>query len=94
MKAKVNLSFCLFFSPSLQALCGCTISAPTLDGRTVTVTSRDVIKPGMKKRIVGEGLPLSKFPEKRGDMVLEFLVKFPDKLGPSAREALVQILPP
>ncbi|XP_067237509.1 dnaJ homolog subfamily B member 1a [Chanodichthys erythropterus] len=77
-----------------EALCGCTISAPTLDGRTVTVTSRDVIKPGMKKRIVGEGLPLSKFPEKRGDMVLEFLVKFPDKLGPSAREALVQILPP
>ncbi|XP_016307138.1 dnaJ homolog subfamily B member 1-like [Sinocyclocheilus anshuiensis] len=77
-----------------QALCGCTISAPTLDGRTVTVTSRDVIKPGMKKRIVGEGLPLSKCPEKRGDMVLEFSVKFPDKLGPSARESLVQILPP
>lgn len=99
MKAKVNLvSLCLFFSPSFfhsfQALCGCTISAPTLDGRTVTVTSRDVIKPGMKKRIVGEGLPLSKCPEKKGDMVLEFLVKFPEKLGQSAREALVQILPP
>ncbi|XP_073693802.1 dnaJ homolog subfamily B member 1a [Garra rufa] len=77
-----------------EALCGCSISAPTLDGRTVTVTSRDVIKPGMKKRIVGEGLPLSKSPEKRGDMVLEFSVKFPDKLGQSAREALVQILPP
>lgn len=77
-----------------EALCGCTISAPTLDGRTVTVTSRDVIKPGMKKRIVGEGLPLSKYPEKRGDMVLEFSVKFPDKLGSSTREALVQILPP
>ncbi|XP_057202134.1 dnaJ homolog subfamily B member 1a isoform X3 [Triplophysa rosa] len=77
-----------------DALCGCTISAPTLDGRTVTVTSHDVIKPGMKKRIVGEGLPLSKYPEKRGDMVLEFLVTFPDKLGPGTREALVQILPP
>ncbi|KAK7167125.1 hypothetical protein R3I94_001507 [Phoxinus phoxinus] len=77
-----------------EALCGCTISAPTLDGRTVTVTSRDVIKPGMKKRIVGEGLPLSKCPEKKGDMVLEFLVKFPDKLAQNARESLVQILPP
>ncbi|KAA0705244.1 DnaJ -like protein subfamily B member 1 [Triplophysa tibetana] len=77
-----------------DALCGCTISAPTLDGRTVTVTSHDVIKPGMKKRIVGEGLPLSKYPERRGDMVLEFLVTFPDKLGPGTREALVQILPP
>ncbi len=31
---------------------------------------------------------------KRGDMVLDFSVKFPDKLGPSVRESLVQILPP
>ncbi|XP_071254850.1 dnaJ homolog subfamily B member 1-like isoform X2 [Salvelinus alpinus] len=77
-----------------DALCGCTVSAPTLDGRTVTVTSRDVVKPGMKKRIVGEGLPLSKCPEKRGDMVLEFVVKFPENLGQSARDALTQILPP
>lgn len=77
-----------------QALCGCTVNAPTLDGRTITVTSRDIIKPGMKKRIGGEGLPLSKCPEKRGDMVVEFVVKFPDKLGQSTREALTQILPP
>lgn len=100
----LNLSFCSFLfhfafsTPSItftrKALCGCNISAPTLDGRTVTVTSRDVIKPGMKKRIVGEGLPLSKSPEKRGDMVLEFIVKFPDKLGPGTRDTLVQILPP
>uniref|UniRef100_A0A3Q1FVJ8 DnaJ heat shock protein family (Hsp40) member B1a n=1 Tax=Acanthochromis polyacanthus TaxID=80966 RepID=A0A3Q1FVJ8_9TELE len=77
-----------------EALCGCTVSAPTLDGRTITVTSRDVVKPGMKKRITGEGLPLSKFPEKRGDMILDFTVKFPDKLGQSTRDALKQILPP
>ncbi|XP_028842053.1 dnaJ homolog subfamily B member 1-like [Denticeps clupeoides] len=77
-----------------DALCGCTVNVPTLDGRAVTVSSRDVIKPGTKKRIVGEGLPFSKFPEKRGDMLVEFLVKFPDKLGQSTREALSQILPP
>lgn len=77
-----------------EALCGCSINAPTLDGRTVTVTSRDVIKPGMKKRVMGEGLPLSKCPEKRGDMVLEFGVKFPDKVTQNTREALMQILPP
>ncbi|KAM3864135.1 dnaJ homolog subfamily B member 1a [Diretmus argenteus] len=77
-----------------DALCGCTVNAPTLDGRTITVTSRDVVKPGMKKRIMGEGLPLSKCNEKRGDMVLDFAVKFPDKLGQSTRDALGQILPP
>ncbi|KAK1877622.1 DnaJ like subfamily B member 1 [Dissostichus eleginoides] len=77
-----------------EALCGCTVNAPTLDGRTITVSSRDVVKPGMKKRIAGEGLPLSKCPEKRGDMVLDFTVKFPEKLGQSTRDALKQILPP
>ncbi|XP_068574824.1 dnaJ homolog subfamily B member 1a [Cebidichthys violaceus] len=77
-----------------EALCGCTVNAPTLDGRTITVTSRDVVRPGMKKRISGEGLPISKCPEKRGDMVLDFTVKFPDKLGQSTRDALKQILPP
>ncbi|RVE69619.1 hypothetical protein OJAV_G00079760 [Oryzias javanicus] len=76
-----------------EALCGCTIKAPTLDGRTITVTSKDVVKPGTKKRIVGEGLPLSKCPTKRGDMILDFSVRFPDKLGQSTRDALEQILP-
>ncbi|XP_024127795.1 dnaJ homolog subfamily B member 1a [Oryzias melastigma] len=76
-----------------EALCGCTIKAPTLDGRTITVTSKEVVKPGMKKRIVGEGLPLSKCPTKRGDMILDFSVRFPDKLGQSTRDALEQILP-
>ncbi|XP_061905847.1 dnaJ homolog subfamily B member 1a [Entelurus aequoreus] len=77
-----------------DALCGCSVSAPTLDGRTITVSSRDVVKPGMKKRIVGEGLPLSKRPDKRGDMILDFTVKFPDKLGQNTRDALRQVLPP
>ncbi|XP_068606430.1 dnaJ homolog subfamily B member 1a [Brachionichthys hirsutus] len=76
-----------------DALCGSTVNAPTLDGRTVTVTSRDVVKPGTKKRIAGEGLPLSKCPEKRGDMILDFTVRFPDKLGQSTRDALKQVLP-
>lgn len=89
--ARVSVGNCLVSS---QALCGCTVNAPTLDGRTITVTSRDVVKPGMKKRIVGEGLPLSKCPERRGDMILDFSVKFPDKLGQNTRDALRQILPP
>lgn len=83
-----DLVFCF-----LQALCGCTVNAPTLDGRTITVSSRDIVKPGMKKRITGEGLPLSRCPEKRGDMILDFTVMFPDKLGQSTQETLKKILP-
>ncbi|KAG7491371.1 hypothetical protein MATL_G00002980 [Megalops atlanticus] len=76
-----------------EALCGCTVNAPTLDGRTVTVTTQEVVKPGMKRRVTGEGLPLPKCPERRGDLVVEFEVKFPDKLSQSARDALSKVLP-
>lgn len=92
MRLVLTLQPCAWSRP--QALCGCTVNAPTLDGRTITVTSRDIVKPGMKKRIAGEGLPLSKCPEKRGDMILDFTIKFPDRLGQSTREALKQVLPP
>lgn len=80
--------------PPSQALCGCTVSAPTLDGRTVTVTTRDIVRPGMKRRFTGEGLPLAKSPSRRGDLVVDFEVIFPEKLTASARETISQVLPP
>ncbi|KAG5854124.1 hypothetical protein ANANG_G00034230 [Anguilla anguilla] len=76
-----------------DALCGCTVQARTLDGRTVSVTMKDVIRPGTKKRVPGEGLPHHKRPEQRGDLVVEFGVKFPDRLSQSARDAISQVLP-
>ncbi|KAG2470350.1 dnaJ homolog subfamily B member 1b [Polypterus senegalus] len=77
-----------------EALCGCTVNFPTLDGRTLQVAFKDVIKPGLKWRIPGEGLPLPKCPERRGDLVLEFEVKFPDRIPQSTKDILGQLLPP
>ncbi|KAL4648729.1 hypothetical protein GN956_G6842 [Arapaima gigas] len=76
-----------------EALCGCRVEAPTVDGRVLTVSMQDIVRPGMKRRIMGEGLPLPKCPEKRGDLVVEFEVKFPDKLSQNARETLSRMLP-
>ncbi|CAB1425223.1 unnamed protein product [Pleuronectes platessa] len=76
-----------------DALCGCTVNAPTLDNRTVTVSNTDVVQPGMKRRVSGEGLPYHKRPDRRGDLIVEYEVKFPERLSQSARDTIAQVLP-
>ncbi|KAM9792132.1 dnaJ homolog subfamily B member 1b [Neosynchiropus ocellatus] len=76
-----------------DALCGCTVNAPTLEGRTVTVTVTDIVQPGMRRYINGEGLPYPKRPDRRGDLIVEFEVKFPERLSQSARDTIAQVLP-
>lgn len=83
-----NSSPLLSFPPSLQALCGCTVSVPTLDSRTMPVPCSDVIKPGAIRRLRGEGLPLPKSPSQRGDLLVEFQVQFPDRIPPQSREII------
>ncbi|KAK7796790.1 hypothetical protein U0070_008311 [Myodes glareolus] len=76
-----------------EALCGCTVNVPTLDGRTIPVVFKDVIRPGMRRKVPGEGLPLPKTPEKRGDLVIEFEVIFPERIPLTSRTVLEQVLP-
>ncbi|XP_069570745.1 dnaJ homolog subfamily B member 1b [Brachyistius frenatus] len=76
-----------------DALCGCTVNAATLDGRTLTVSETDIVQPGMKRRVSGEGLPYPKRPDRRGDLIVEYEVKFPERLSQSARDTISQVLP-
>lgn len=76
-----------------DALCGCTVNAPTLDGRTLPVTTTEIAHPGMKRRISGEGLPYPKRPDRRGDLIVEYEVKFPERLSQDARDTIAQVLP-
>ncbi|KAM4690899.1 dnaJ homolog subfamily A member 4-like [Rhinophrynus dorsalis] len=63
-----------------DALCGCRQSVQTLDGRTVLVTSQpgEVIKPGDIKCIPNEGMPIYRNPFEKGNLIIQFQVKFPD----------------
>jgi DnaJ-class molecular chaperone len=76
-----------------DALCGLTVNVPTLDGTTIPLKITEVIKPNMTKRISGQGLPNPKLSGRRGDLIIEFDVKFPEKLESSIKEILRDTLP-
>ncbi|XP_070976312.1 dnaJ homolog subfamily B member 4-like [Oncorhynchus clarkii lewisi] len=76
-----------------QSLCGCSVTVSTIDGKTCNMKITDVIKPGMKQTVVGQGLPLPKNPEQRGDLVVEFDVNFPENLPSNAKDVLKRHLP-
>lgn len=78
----------------LQALCGKEIVIPTLTDETITLDLKsEVINPTTIKRVQGYGLPFLKNPSQRGDLLVSFIIKFPESLSPTARDILYEKLP-
>lgn len=78
--------------PLADALAGTTLTIPTLDGRTLSVPVTEVVSPGSSKTIKGEGMPISKSPGSRGDLILKFDVTFPRRLTDDQKRQLRAIL--
>ena len=79
---------CLF-----QALCVSSVEIPTLSGRKVSLRLASIIKPTTMQKISGEGLPIPKQPGRRGDLIIEFDIQFPDHLTSSNKDLLSNALP-
>lgn len=62
-------------------MCGSIIAVPTLDDRTVQVAVNDVVTPDSMKVVPGEGMPISKKPGQRGDLIIKFNIEFPKYLS-------------
>jgi DnaJ family protein B protein 11 len=75
-----------------EALVGFTKTIKHLDGREVVYESKDVIRPGEVKKVVGEGMPMRTNTAKHGDLHIEFDVKFPSTLTDKQKEELKNIL--
>lgn len=56
-------------------------------------TINEIIKPNTVKRVSGYGLPFPKDTTRKGDMLVAFDIKFPEKLSASEKELLTDILP-
>lgn len=70
-----------------EALSGFRKIIDTLDGRKLAIEDKgQIVRPGQEKRITGEGMPISKQPGKRGDLIVEYDVKFPRNLSQSQRD--------
>lgn len=74
----------------LDALVGTVLHVPTLDGRTLSLSCPEVLSPGYRKIIPNEGMPHSKTPQIRGNMIVEFRLDFPKYLDENQKGLVKQ----
>ena len=75
-----------------DAIGGASLDIQTLEGKTLRVKCSEIIRPGMEKRFHGAGMPISKRPTEKGDLVIRFDVQFPSYLPPEKRQKVKELL--
>lgn len=64
-----------------DALSDCSLQVPTLDNRLLSFACPEVVSPYYEKKILGEGMPISKSPGAKGDLIIRFHILFPKYLN-------------
>lgn len=77
-----------------QALTGTRITVDTIDRKKLNVNVTDVIKPGFRKVITKNGMPDPDAPDKRGNLVIEFDINFPQYITPDQKLMIRAALEP
>ncbi|KAM3967235.1 dnaJ heat shock protein family (Hsp40) member A4-like [Aphomia sociella] len=80
----------------VEALCGYQKVIRTLDDRdiVITVMPGEVTKHGDVKCVLNEGMPMYKNPFEKGQLIIQFLVNFPERIPHEVIPALENCLPP
>lgn len=74
-----------------EALTGCNVNIPLLNGESLTLSTQDVVCHGTRKRIPGKGMPREV--GNPGDLLVEFSVVFPAELTEKQKDKISSILP-
>ena len=75
-----------------ESLTGWSRTVTTIDGRQLPVSGSGPTQPGYREVFPHLGMPKSKKPSERGDMIVEIKVKFPGTLSQEQKRALKEIL--
>ncbi|MCJ1260152.1 hypothetical protein MMC22_000011 [Lobaria immixta] len=75
-----------------EALTGWKRTIGTIDGKQVPISGGGPTQPGYKENFPNLGMPKSKKPTERGDMIVEVKVRFPSSLTPAQKAQLKEIL--
>lgn len=75
-----------------EALLGTSVFVSTLDGKSINVEVPEIVSPKYVKVLLGEGMPLSKSPNSKGNLQIKFDIRFPKELSGEQREALKKCL--
>jgi DnaJ-class molecular chaperone len=73
-----------------DALCGARFDVPTLSGEIIwwRDASSGILQPTTQRRLPGYGPPYPKEPNRHGDLIITFDIKFPDHLPETVLEVL------
>jgi DnaJ family protein A protein 2 len=72
----------------VDALTGATFTLPTLSGKELHLTYPDPISPGDVLCVPNQGMPVRGHVDTFGDLIIQFEVKFPDKLSEEQKRAI------
>lgn len=62
----------------------------SLDNRLLKIAIHEVVKPGYERIVKGEGMPNSKDPSIKGDLIIRFFIEFPTSLTSQQKDLLQQ----
>jgi len=75
-----------------EALLGSTVQIPLLSGQNFSYYFKGITNTAQRERLPGQGMPISKHPNTRGDILVKFEINLPSNLSTEQRALLADVV--